>query len=67
MWLGAAAYQLGNTSSHTSTEVKQRWAWLVLWWVVSNECLLSKYEATVDKKASVNDKKHSDLLLTLIP
>ena len=29
------------------------------------ECLLSKYEATVDKKVSVNDKKHSDLLLTL--
>ena len=24
--LGAAAYQLGNTSSRTITEVKQRWA-----------------------------------------
>ena len=33
---------------------------------MSYECLLSKYEATVDKKASVNDKKHSDLLLTLM-
>ena len=30
--LGAAAYQLGNTSSRTITEVKQRWAWLVLGW-----------------------------------
>ena len=29
---GAAAYQLGNTSSRTITEVKQRWAWLVLGW-----------------------------------
>ena len=27
---GAAAYQLVNTSSHTITEVKQRWARLVL-------------------------------------
>ena len=27
---GAAAYQLGNTSSRTITEVKQRWARLVL-------------------------------------
>ena len=26
----AAAYQLGNTSSRTITEVKQRWARLVL-------------------------------------
>ena len=32
MWLGTAAYQLGNTSSRTITEVKQRWAWLVLGW-----------------------------------
>ena len=33
-WLGkgAAAYQLGNTSSRTITEVKQRWAQLVLGW-----------------------------------
>ena len=31
--LGAAAYQLGNTSSCTITEVKQRWARLVLGWV----------------------------------
>ena len=30
--LGAAAYQLGNTSSRTITEVKQRLAWLVLGW-----------------------------------
>ena len=30
--LGAAAYQLGNTSSRTITEVKQCWAWLVLEW-----------------------------------
>ena len=30
---GAAAYQLGNTSSRTITEVKQRCAWLVLGWV----------------------------------
>ena len=30
---GAAAYQLGNTSSRTITEVKQRWARLVLGWV----------------------------------
>ena len=30
---GAAAYQLGNTSSRTITEVKQRWAQLVLGWV----------------------------------
>ena len=29
---GAAAYQLGNTSSRTITEVKQRWARLVLGW-----------------------------------
>ena len=28
--LGAADYQLGNTSSPTMTEVKQRGAWLVL-------------------------------------
>ena len=27
---GAAAYQLGNTSSRMITEVKQCWAWLVL-------------------------------------
>ena len=30
--LGAAAYQLGNTSSRTITEVKQCWARLVLGW-----------------------------------
>ena len=30
--LGAAAYQLGNTSSRTITEIKQRWARLVLGW-----------------------------------
>ena len=39
--LGAVAYQLGNTSSRTITEVKQRWARLVLGWVtvqVSPEC-----------------------------
>ena len=30
--LGAVAYQLGNTSSRTITEVKQRWARLVLGW-----------------------------------
>ena len=39
--LGAAAYQLGNTSSRTITEVKQRWARLVLGWEtvqVSPEC-----------------------------
>ena len=38
---GAAAYQLGNTSSRTITEVKQRWARLVLGWEtvqVSPEC-----------------------------
>ena len=29
---GAAAYQLGNISSRTITEVKQRWARLVLGW-----------------------------------
>ena len=29
---GAAAYQLGNTNSHTISEVKQRWAQLVLGW-----------------------------------
>ena len=29
---GAAAYQFGNTSSRTITEVKQRWARLVLGW-----------------------------------
>ena len=27
---GAASYQVGNTSSHMITEVKQRWARLVL-------------------------------------
>ena len=32
MCFGAAAYQLGNTSSRTITEVKQRWARLVLGW-----------------------------------
>ena len=31
--LGAATYQLGNTSSRTITEVKQRWARLVLGWL----------------------------------
>ena len=31
LW-GAAAYQLGNTSSRKITEVKQRWARLVLGW-----------------------------------
>ena len=30
--LGAAAYQLGNTSSCTITEVKQCWTLLVLGW-----------------------------------
>ena len=30
--LGAVAYQLGNTSSCTVTEVKRHWAWLVLGW-----------------------------------
>ena len=30
--VGTAAYQLGNTSSRTITEVKQRWARLVLGW-----------------------------------
>ena len=29
---GAAAYQLGNTCSRTITEVKQRWARLLLGW-----------------------------------
>ena len=29
---GVEAYQLGNTSSRTITEVKQRWAQLVLRW-----------------------------------
>ena len=32
MFKGAAAYQLGNTSSGTITEVKQCWARLVLGW-----------------------------------
>ena len=39
--MGAAANQLGNTSSHTITEVKQRWARLVLGWEtvqVLHEC-----------------------------
>ena len=30
--IGAAAYQLGKTSSRTITDVKQCWAWLVLGW-----------------------------------
>ena len=30
----SAAYQLGNTSSRTITEVKQRWAWFVLGWEI---------------------------------
>ena len=42
MWyMGAAAYQLENTSPRTITEVKQRWARLVLGWEtvqVSPEC-----------------------------
>ena len=29
---GTAAYQFGNASSRTITEVKQRWPWLVLAW-----------------------------------
>ena len=42
MFQGAAAYQLGNTSSRTITEVKQHWAQLVLGWdtvQVLPECL----------------------------
>ena len=35
----AAAYQLGNTSSRTITEVKQPWAWLVLGWDLFKCCL----------------------------
>ena len=30
MLVGLTAYQLGNTNSHTITEIKQNWAWLVL-------------------------------------
>ena len=30
--MGPKTYQLENTSSHTITEVKQSWAWLVLGW-----------------------------------
>ena len=32
IWFGAAAYQLGNTSSRTITEVKQRSARFALGW-----------------------------------
>ena len=32
IWVGAAAYQLGNTSSRKITEVKHSWARLVLGW-----------------------------------
>ena len=45
--IGAAAYQLGNTSSRMITEVKQRWARLVLGWVtvqVLPECCCKPFK-----------------------
>ena len=58
--LGAAAYQLGNTSSRTITEVKQRWARLVLGWetVQLFKCLPCTHVVGASQKTLQNETEN---------